>query len=70
MPCSAEACHGSILIPPPEKRLDAMRSKEDMLVHSKNFIEQYFASIKRFPTPRISLHYVGLIVIIAVLEPY
>ena len=59
MPCTSDCCHGSILFPPAEKRHGHVRSKEELLIHSKNFIDQYFASIKRFVLVLIVMDIVG-----------
>lgn len=45
-PCSKEACLGSVLLQHLEKGT-SVRSKEEVLLHAKDFLDQYFGSIKR-----------------------
>ena len=55
------SCAGSIMMcPPPVKSRDQARPKDELLVQAKDFIDQYYTSIKRL------LSYPGVINIVTV----
>ncbi|XP_044304788.1 nitric oxide synthase, brain isoform X1 [Varanus komodoensis] len=48
-PCSEQVCMGSIMIPSQHvRRPEEVRTKEQLLPLAKEFIDQYYSSIKRF----------------------
>ncbi|XP_036382379.1 nitric oxide synthase, brain isoform X1 [Megalops cyprinoides] len=46
--CTERVCIGSIMTPNPSRKLDEVRTKEELLPLAKDFIDQYYTSIKRF----------------------
>ena len=47
--CSGMSCAGSIMMcPPPVKSRDQHRPKDEVLSQAKDFIDQYYNSIKRY----------------------
>ena len=57
--CSGMACAGSIMMcPPPVKSRDQHRPKEEVLSQAKDFIDQYYTSIKRYQS-RHNSHFQG-----------
>uniref|UniRef100_A0A6I8NDU9 Nitric oxide synthase n=1 Tax=Ornithorhynchus anatinus TaxID=9258 RepID=A0A6I8NDU9_ORNAN len=49
MPCSEQICLGSIMLPSPHiRRPEDLRTKEQLFHLAKEFIDQYYTSIKRF----------------------
>ena len=54
--CSGMSCAGSIMMcPPPVKSRDQHRPKEEVLSQAKDFIDQYYTSIKRYQSRHKSL---------------
>nr|QCX35686.1 Nitric Oxide Synthase 1 [Nautilus pompilius] len=51
LPCSASSCLGSILSARLRKPRSGPQPKEEVLVQAKDFVDQYYASIKRLNTP-------------------
>ncbi|XP_053225845.1 nitric oxide synthase, brain isoform X1 [Podarcis raffonei] len=48
-PCSEQVCMGSIMMPSQHvRRPEEVRTKEELLPLAKEFIDQYYSSIKRF----------------------
>ncbi|KAG7480914.1 hypothetical protein MATL_G00061310 [Megalops atlanticus] len=46
--CTERVCIGSIMTPNPSRKPDEVRTKEELLPLAKDFIDQYYTSIKRF----------------------
>nr|BAF73722.1 nitric oxide synthase [Ambigolimax valentianus] len=51
VPCNSERCMGSLMSQQAHRAATTPRSCEELLVHAKDFIEQYYTSIKRNSTP-------------------
>ncbi|CAL1539173.1 unnamed protein product [Lymnaea stagnalis] len=51
VPCTAERCMGSLMSQQAHRTPGAPRTTEELLLHAKDFIEQYFTSIKKNNTP-------------------
>ncbi|XP_074641396.1 nitric oxide synthase, salivary gland-like [Tubulanus polymorphus] len=45
--CTPDKCLGSFMSPPPTRPPGVPRSRDEMLHHAKDFLDQYYASIKR-----------------------
>ncbi|XP_064613409.1 nitric oxide synthase 1-like [Liolophura sinensis] len=50
VPCSSDKCLGSIMAHQLKRPPGVPRCKDDLIVHAKDFIDQYYASIKRSNT--------------------
>ncbi|XP_076367440.1 nitric oxide synthase [Tachypleus tridentatus] len=48
MPCNTSTCMGSLMATHSTKESGSPRSKEEILKHAKQFLDQYYRSIKRF----------------------
>ncbi|ESO82408.1 hypothetical protein LOTGIDRAFT_197993 [Lottia gigantea] len=51
VPCTTERCMGSLMDLAPKRAPGVPRSNEELVMHAKSFIENYYASIKRVNTP-------------------
>jgi len=45
--CNENVCMGSMMMPPPVRKPDEFRTKEELLPLATDFIDQYYTSIKR-----------------------
>nr|KAI8753849.1 nitric oxide synthase [Biomphalaria glabrata] len=51
VPCSSDRCMGSLMSQQAHRPPGAPRTTEELLLHAKDFIEQYYTSIKKNNTP-------------------
>ncbi|XP_059143081.1 nitric oxide synthase-like isoform X2 [Physella acuta] len=51
VPCNSERCMGSLMSMQAHRAPGAPRSTEELLIHAKDFMEQYYTSIKKNNTP-------------------